>query len=145
MKKSLLFAFILCAAQIVSAAGFNTVVVSMKDGTSKNIHLTETSQITFTGTAIDFGGTSVNRANIVKFAYTFDSSVASINANAQKPFNKIGDELVFNTAANVALFSIDGRMITRQAVQSGSSLSISSLANGVYIVKVNNSSYKIAK
>jgi hypothetical protein len=73
------------------------------------------------------------------------TGIGKVSANAVKPFKQTGSELQFNMAAKVAIFGMDGRLATSMSVASGESVNISSLPTGIYAVKVNNATYKIAK
>ena len=115
--------------------------------------------ITFSGDVVNFNVSSTpfdagfstkyqtwdNLSKIVYFANGVVTGVNAVNTDSRL-FRLIGDNLVFSASANLAVFSIDGRMvIANTSVAQGESVSIADLAAGIYVVKANNTTSKIVK
>jgi hypothetical protein len=145
MHKSLLLLSLLLASQIAGAEGYKTISVITKDGNTTAVDIAEQTQINFSGTQITFGDKTFNRADVVKFSYVKGSGTAAVKTGAERPFRQVGNSLIFSTDANATIFAVDGRKVISDKVEAGSSISLASLATGVYIIKVNNETFKIAK
>ncbi|MCH4155254.1 MAG: T9SS type A sorting domain-containing protein [Muribaculaceae bacterium] len=145
MHKSLLLLSLLLASQFAGAEGYKTISVITKNGNTTAVDIAEQTQIKFSGTQITFGDKTFNRADVVKFSYVKGSGTVAIKTGAERPFRQVGNSLIFSTDANAAIFAVDGRKVISDKVEAGSSISIASLATGVYIIKVNNETFKIAK
>jgi hypothetical protein len=145
MHKSLLLLSLLLASQIAGAEGYKTISVITKDGNTTAVDIAEQTQIKFSGTQITFGDKTFNRADVVKFSYVKGSGTAAVKTGAERPFRQVGNSLIFSTDANATIFAVDGRKVISDKVEAGSSISLASLATGVYIIKVNNETFKIAK
>jgi hypothetical protein len=86
--------------------------------------------------------------NLSKIVYYSNGTITGVNAvnTDSRLYRQIGDNLVFSASANLAVFSIDGRMvIANTSVAQGESVSIADLAAGIYVVKANNTTSKIVK
>lgn len=145
MHKSLLLLSLLLASQIAGAEGYKTISVITKDGNTTAVDIAEQTQIKFSGTQITFGDKTFNRADVVKFSYVKGSGTAAVKTDAERPFRQVGNSLIFSTDANATIFAVDGRKVISDKVEAGSSINLASLASGVYIIKVNNETFKIAK
>jgi hypothetical protein len=116
-----------------------------------SITFTENSDLVwFNSTNSNYHSRDVNWNAIDKIVYVSGSEVptgvSSVNGDAAKLFRQIGNNLVFSASANLAVFSIDGRMvIANTSVAQGESVSIADLAAGIYVVKTNNTTSKIVK
>lgn len=145
MKKLLLLMLGLSIA-IGASAAMQSIVVTKTDGSKVEITITDATKIKFAEGNITFGDQSFPRSEVSMWSYSANTGVSSVKVDASRLFTQAGSELTFKVNANVMVFAVDGRLVVANpTVQAGSVVSLGNLANGVYIIKVNNASYKIVK
>lgn len=133
-----------------------SLVVVKKDKTTATFELATKPQVTFEGTdlkIIDEGNatTFIPLADIVRYYFeTHDASgITEIKSDGTTIDYQDGVLVLsgLKSGTSAQVFSTDGRMVqTLTANYNGTfRLSLSSLPTGVYVVKVNDTTYKILK
>lgn len=83
------------------------------------------------------GTGTVTLDNLVVKTYT--PSLSTIDFNSQKlnlvKNTKVTNEITFGEKANVKIYNLSGSLVKSASVENGSSLNVSSLAKGVYLIK----------
>ena len=133
----------------------NQLVVWAKDGTKVAYALAEKPKVTFTETdlVIKAKGVEVNYSleNMARFTYESNENTAIRNLKTDEvSFRLDGESLVFpSLSANskVSLYSLNGAPVFNKTIRTAGEYSfpLSGLNAGVYVVTVNNLTYKIVK
>ena len=144
----------LCVA-VAANEPIRSLVVWAKDGTRVAYALAEKPKITFTETdlVIKSKGIEVNYplGNMLRFTYDSSAPTAITDLKTDKGnFKFEGNSLLFPSLkanGNVSVYSADGSLVMKKTVRKDGEfvLSVSGLNAGVYMVKVNNVTYKISK
>ena len=134
-----------------------TLVVLTKDNVKHQIVLGDKPQVTFEGTSLKVtcekasSSAIFNLADVIRFTYEgLDTS--SIDELTEEPMGvsyQKGTLIIsqLKKGATVGVYSLDGKLVRQlKALHAGNyRLSLSSLPTGVYLVKADNVTYKIAK
>ena len=156
MRKSIISAFMaflsFAAAQQASAASY-TLAVTTTDGQPQRIELNEYPVITMTGGRLEIKSEattlSFDLQSVADFKYLdADASIGSIGQPQE--VTRDGDNLIFKADAkplSVLVSDISGLVVYSTTIAAGeeSAFSLSQLAEGIYVVSVNNVSFKIIK
>ena len=130
------------------AANYTTVCVNLTDGSQVKIMMAESLKLSFNedelvATGID-SDVTVPKANIVNFTHLAESGVDGLESapdytivNGVMEFNNLPSQSV------VAVYDHSGRTMLREMAEGYYSLSLDRFSKGVYVVTVNNVSYKI--
>lgn len=157
IKRSIL-AFVLCIGIYIGLNAQNVVVVENTDNTTQTFALDEQGEMFFTENndslvvrISENDYTSFLLSEISKIYFVHVSSVSEIDVqntmfvypNPARDFIKIAN----NSQENQILFiySIDGRMLVKQNYSANEGIDISSLKEGLYIVKLNGQTFKFSK
>lgn len=147
---------LLCIYHLVAIAQEvpTTLIIQTKDNSFIGYSLAEEPILTFTPNELTIKTDKVTvnypLSFILQFVYGNDSEINNIGylPSNDQPF-RIGQEnLIFNSNAspmNIAIYSINGQLLfTKQTQEKDEYIfPIAELSVGVYIVKVNNMTYKI--
>ena len=150
----LLFALLVLAVPLRAADNPVTLVVLTRDNAQHMFVLADKPEVTFEGT--DLVVTCVNSTttfalpDVIRFTYlNTTDAVEEISQNETQVNFRDGIIVVNGLKANamVAVYSVDGRMVRQlKAHEDGNfSLDLNELPTGVYIVKADRVTYKIAK
>lgn len=149
MKKLLLFAIAVCVAFIAGATSYNMLNVHLADGTTVDVKLASDLKLTFTETHLVATGTGVSvevpRESIAKFVHTFDAG-SGIAEVAQDGMKFSGNTLSFDSlpaGSVVNVYTVAGSLVRSVAAEGAADVELDGLTAGVYVVTVNNVSYKI--
>ena len=154
--KELIVSLFFCFSLLAKAEDKLThIVVWAKDGTSVAYALDEEPMITFSETDMIIKSKSIEvnfvLENMDRITYG-DSDASGIRSiKSDEPIYRWdGEALIFPSLvcnSTVSLYSLNGRMVfTENIKESGEySFSLSNLNAGVYVVKVNNITYKLIK
>lgn len=156
MKSKLLLVLSLCFYLSGIADEPKTqLIVWAKDGTQVAYALAENPKVTFTETdlVITANGVEVNYSlqNMVRFTYSNNTSTAITNLETDESTLKLnGESLLFpalKANSTVSVFSLNGTLVFKKTVhQSGEySFPLSNMNAGIYIINVNDLTYKIIK
>jgi len=168
IMKRLLIKLVLFAVPMLAAAQTtdtnsddgNTVdrkflVVETKDHVKTTYMLSDKPQVTFEGNNLHIvsekADATYNLLDVLNFTYE-TQSVTGVSELREEPatidYNN-GELVVSGLKANnaVSIYAMDGKLVQQQTASRGGTfrLSLSSLPQGVYIVKVGNITYKIMK
>lgn len=150
MKKLL---FIISFISLATAATAQHMVVETASG-NEVFTLENLKQITFDGTTVNIeqsDGTksSASMGDIERIYFSAPSSIADINAQDNNLVEYLAhDEIAINSegGSTVAIYSLTGtQLLTRRIGAQGETVSITSLPQGIYIVKANGRTTKIIK
>ena len=131
------------------------LVVETKDHVKTTYMLSDKPQVTFEGNNLHIvsekADATYNLLDILNFTYE-TQSVTGVSELREEPatidYNN-GELVVSGLKANnaVSIYAMDGKLVQQQTASRGGTfrLSLSSLPQGVYIVKVGNITYKIMK
>lgn len=132
-----------------ASAAYRSMSVDLTDGTAVAITLSDDINATFTTSDMIIAGgeqeITIERAKITGFTFSGEVSLDRITPDTTPAIN--GSEMRFDSLPDGSLIQIitSGGAIVNTIEASGSaSVSLSDLPAGVYIVTVNNISYKIA-
>ncbi len=151
MKKLL---FIISFISLATAATAQHIVVKTVEGEDKVFTLKHLKQITFDGTTVNIEQTdgtksSASMGDIERIYFSDLSSIADINSQDDKLVDYISsDEISINSEAGsmIAIYSLTGvQLLTGRIGAQGETVSITSLPQGIYIVKANERTTKIIK
>lgn len=157
IKRSIL-AFILCIGIYIGLNAQNVVVVENNDNTTQTFALGEQGEMLFTENndslvvrISENDYTSFLLSEISKIYFVYVSSVSEIDVqntmfvypNPARDFIKIANNSQENQI--LSIYSIDGRMLVKQNYSANEGIDISSLKEGLYIVKLNGQTFKFSK
>lgn len=157
IKRSIL-AFVLCIGIYIGLNAQNVVVVENNDNTTQTFALGEQGEMLFTENndslvvrISENDYTSFLLSEINKIYFVHVSSVSEIDVqntmfvypNPARDFIKIANNSQENQI--LSIYSIDGRMLVKQNYSANEGIDISSLKEGLYIVKLNGQTFKFSK
>ena len=153
MRKSLLFFFLLSHLSILAGEVKTQFVIWAKDGTHICYALAEKPKVTFSENAllVSTKGIEVSYPlkNLLRFTVEDETITSLTDIQSEKRFPKLeGDYLVFpniDTNSIVRIASVNGMIIFQKTIQTNDNYSypISILKSGIYLVTINDLSYKI--
>lgn len=152
IRSNILAAAMLLAAATMSAAGLRSMVIETKDGNGMTVNLSSELVTRFSdGDMIlkgDYVDVTVPLSTVKGWIYSdsvVDKVETAVEDNLELTDN--GDRITLTglaDASDVSLYSLAGQLIRRDRVSGEYTLGLSELANGVYVLSVNNQSFKIA-
>lgn len=141
-------AVLMMASASVWAANYHSLHISLKDGSVVSVNLSDELKASFTETHlhIESEGPAVDvpRADIAGLAFKEEAGIEDAET-AAPAFD--GDNMTFTglpAGSVVSVFATDGRAVASATAEGEFTLPLASLPAGVYIVTVNNMSYKIS-
>ena len=147
-----IFSFLMTVAFVVPlwAASYNMVCVNLSDGSTVKIVMTESLEIQFDDENLvansDGSEVTVPKTNIVNFRHTYDDGAAVENVLIDNGLTFENGILLFNDLpvdAVISVYDLSGKLLQRVNAEGNFTLSLDGLAKGIYIVNVNNVSYKV--
>lgn len=135
-----------------SGAGFRSMIVEMKDSHGMKVNLSSELGISFANEEIIIAGSDFEIAlplsSIKKWTYSEDSfdSAETIQKDRLTLKNN-GDSLLVSGLDGdslISLYTLSGKELTAERATDTCSIPISGLPGGIYILRVNNQSFKIA-
>lgn len=159
MKKKLLTLMLFAFSATMFANGKDVLSVLMKDGTSLYFLLAEKPYITFQNDEVkivsDINEALVKRTLVERFEFVNEiptkiEDVEELDEQLRAGFRLEGDAVYITgleSGCKVMLYSMDGRVVnTSVAADDGCvTLSLKTLASGIYIVKYNEITFKFIK
>jgi hypothetical protein len=151
MRKVLMPLFLLLFSSMMLAQEYNNVVVTLTDGTSRTISLSEKPIVTIANGKLviktDMSTTEFDRANVARF--NFVSELVGIDeiSSDDNEVIKDGDNLYFSNLPEnslIKIYTADGSLVKSMTASSAYIISLAEFSAGVYIVSVNGVSTKIA-
>ena len=150
----LLFSTLSVNAQNENGVWRKTIIVTTLDGTTMEYFIDTNTKVKIEkpNLVIETDGVVLNyeleKMAQARYGRKFQpTGISNINAESQ-PF-KLEDETIFfdhlpeNTLIEV--FTVDGKQVLSRRCSSNAQISLNTLIDGVYLVKVNQNTYKIIK
>lgn len=130
------------------AAGYSTVCVNLTDGSQVKIMMAESLKLTFNQNELVATGSdsdvTVPKANIVNFTHLSESGVDGVESGPDYTFvNGVMEFSNLPSQSVIAVYDQSGRTMLREVAEGYYTLSLNRFSKGVYVVTVNNVSYKI--
>lgn len=152
MKKRFLLSLLAIMAYAIQTSASYTLAVRTADGRQQRIALNEYPVITIHGgeLKIESASTSLSFAiqTIVDFKYLSEEASVGSECISDGITHK-GDKLIFNAdiPLTVSVYDISGNLFLNEIIPADkeSIFELSQLGKGVYIVNVNNVSFKIIR
>src|SRR5574344_1626960 len=155
MKKVIYSLLLMMLGCVFGAKSQNGMVIQFSDNTVQSFDLQTNGGVFFfsdTMRVIDKNGAIGNYpiSIIQKVYFETLSSISNIDNNANmfvypnpaKNYIKLAN---VNNNAKVSIFSLDGKMLYNNNYQTQSQIDISSLDKGIYVIKVNDRTFKFSK
>jgi hypothetical protein len=157
-KRILLIGALLCGTLLTQAATVQTLVVQPKSGSANSYTLSNVRKITFsdsTMSVVTTGSTGSTYAIIdvqkLLFGIQTATSVAGANVTALKAYPNPAKDVLnvegVSKVENIALYNIAGTelAVSYTYVNNGLQINTSGLAQGIYLLRVNNQTLKVQK
>ena len=151
MRKVLMPLFLLLFSSMMLAQEYNNVVVTLTDGTSRTISLSEKPIVTIANGKLviktDMSTTEFDRANVARFNFVSDLVGIDEISSDDNEVIKDGDNLYFSNLPEdslIKIYTADGSLVKNMTVSGAYKISLADFSAGVYIVSVNGVSTKIA-
>ena len=151
MRKVLMPLFLLLFSSMMLAQEYNNVVVTLTDGTSRTISLSEKPIVTIANGKLviktDMSTTEFDRANVARFNFVSDLVGIDEISSDDNEVIKDGDNLYFSKLPEnslIKIYTADGSLVKNVIVSGVYKISLADFSAGVYIVSVNGVSTKIA-
>ena len=151
MRKVLMPLFLLLFSSMMLAQEYNNVVVTLTDGTSRTISLSEKPIVTIANGKLviktDMSTTEFDRANVARFNFVSDLVGIDEISSDDNEVIKDGDNLYFSNLPENSLIKIytdEGSLVKSMTASGAYKISLAEFSAGVYIVSVNGVSTKIA-
>lgn len=151
MRKVLMPLFLLLFSSMMLAQEYNNVVVTLTDGTSRTISLSEKPIVTIANGKLviktDMSTTEFDRANVARFNFVSDLVGIDEISSDDNEVIKDGDNLYFSNLPEnslIKIYTADGSLVKSMTASGAYTISLAEFSAGVYIVSVNGVSTKIA-
>lgn len=151
MRKVLIPLFLLLFSSMMLAQEYNNVVVTLTDGTSRTISLSEKPIVTIANGKLviktDMSTTEFDRANVARFNFVSDLVGIDEISSDDNEVIKDGDNLYFSNLPEdslIKIYTADGSLVKSTTASGAYKISLAEFSAGVYIVSVNGVSTKIA-
>ena len=151
MRKVLMPLFLLLFSSMMLAQEYNNVVVTLTDGTSRTISLSEKPIVTIANGKLviktDMSTTEFDRANVARFNFVSDVVGVDRISSDDNGVIKEGDNLYFSNLPEnslIKIYTADGSIVKSMTASGAYKISLAEFSAGVYIVSVNGVSTKIA-
>ena len=132
------------------AADGKSLFVSFNDGSKIEFALSTLPEVTFGDDKMTVKTTSTTASyelwKVSTFTYGTTTDIQKVTQDTQ--FAWEGDRIIVDGKANqVSIFALDGKAVSLSPITTGDKtiISLEGLAKGVYIIKINNKSIKIAR
>ena len=150
MKKIALSLWVALCCMTANAANGKSLFVSFNDGSKIEFALSTLPEVTFGDDKMTVKTTSTTASyelwKVSTFTYGTTTDIQKVTQDTQ--FAWEGDRIIVDGKANqVSIFALDGKAVSLSPITTGDKtiISLEGLAKGVYIIKINNKSIKIAR
>lgn len=150
MKKIALSLWVALCCMTAHAADGKSLFVSFNDGSKIEFALSTLPEVTFGDDKMTVKTTSTTASyelwKVSTFTYGTTTDIQKVTQDTQ--FAWEGDRIIVDGKANqVSIFALDGKAVSLSPITTGDKtiISLEGLAKGVYIIKINNKSIKIAR
>ena len=151
MKKLVLSLWVALCCMTANAANDKSLFVTFNDGQKVEFALSTTPDVTFGNDQMTIKTTKTTASyDLWKVtAFTYGSTTTGINQVENKnSFALDGDNIIIEGTNNkISTYALDGKAVKLSPVTTGNKtiINLNELAQGVYIIKINNKSIKIAR
>lgn len=148
MKKIALSLLVALSCISAKAADGKSLFVSFNDGSRIEFALSTLPEVTFGNDKMTVTSTATTACyelwKVSTFTYGTTTGIQQIEANSKFAFE--GDRLIVD-GNQVSAFALDGKAVNLSPVIAGDKtiISLDGLTHGVYIIKINNKSIKVAR
>lgn len=132
------------------AESYRSVVVSLSDGSNTRINLTGTLETAFDESQVIFtdGETQIRFDKALMESFTFDEASDGVSAiTGENTTPVVGNGVIefsgLPDGSRIRLYDLGGKCLLDEAASGNYKMEIPAQTRGVYIVNVNNMSYKI--
>lgn len=150
MRKFFLCAYVVCSSLLSSAIGYEKLNVHLTDGSIMEVVLVSNLKISFSETELVANGTNVEltvpRESIVKLVHTPNQADIDVVTSGEEMTLR-GNTLSFDSlpvGTVIDIYSAAGVKVRSLKAEGETVIELDGLTTGVYIVRVNNMSYKIS-
>ena len=150
MKKIALSLLIALSCISAKAADGKSLFVSFNDGSKIEFALSTQPEITFGNDKMTVKSTATTASyelwKVSTFTYGTTTGIKQVETNNKFAFE--GDRIIVDGTNNKgSAFALDGKNIKLSPITVGDKtiINLSELTNGVYIIKINNKSLKVAR
>ena len=149
MKKIALSLLIALSCISAKAADGKSLFVSFNDGSKIEFALSTLPEVTFGNDKMTVKSTATTASyelwKVSTFTYGTTTGIKQVENNK---FAFEGDRIIVDGTNNkVSAFALDGKAIKLSPITAGDKtiINLSELTHGIYIIKINNKSIKVAK
>ena len=150
MKKIALSLLVALSCISAKAADGKSLFVSFNDGSKVEFALSTLPEVTFGNDKMTVTSTATTASyelwKVSTFTYGTTTGIKQVETNNKFAFE--GDRIIVDGTRNqVSTFALDGKAVSLSPVIAGDKtiISLDTLTHGVYIIKINNKSIKIAR
>ena len=150
MKKIALSLLVALSCISAKAADGKSLFVSFNDGSRIEFALSTLPEVTFGNDKMTVTSTATTASyelwKVSTFTYGTTTGIKQVEMNNKFAFK--GDRIIVDGTRNqVSAFALDGKKVSITPVIAGDKtiISLDGLTHGVYIIKINNKSIKIAR
>ncbi len=147
MRKLLLFLF-LCLSMPLMASDAN-LVLKMKDGTTHSFLLSSEPKITISGYQLHFSGkdidVSFNAIDVSEYSFDLPSGMSTAKSDISYQMENNNLVITGKVKGIISVHNTAGQLMQCNVTSGAdkSTVHLSSLLSGVYIIKVNNVTIKV--
>lgn len=150
MKKIALSLWVALCCMTAHAADGKSLFVSFNDGSRIEFALNTLPEVTFGNDKMTVTSTATTASyelwKVSTFTYGTTTGIKQVETNNKFAFE--GDRIIVDGTNNkVSAFALDGKAIKLSPITAGDKtiINLSELTHGVYIIKINNKSIKVAR
>lgn len=150
MKKIALSLWVALCCMTAHAADGKSLFVSFNDGSRIEFALSTLPEVTFGNDKMTVKSTATTASyelwKVSTFTYGTTTGIKQVETNNKFAFE--GDRIIVDGTNNkVSAFALDGKAIKLSPITAGDKtiINLSELTHGVYIIKINNKSIKVAR
>lgn len=151
MKKIALSLWVALCCTAAHAADGKSLFVTFNDGSKVEFALATTPEVTFGNDQMTIKTTEKTASFDLWKVSTFTYGATSTGINqleSNDPFAIEGNRIIVNGTSNrISIFALDGKAVSITPILSSNKtiIKLDGLNQGVYIIKINNKSIKIAR
>ena len=149
MKKIALSLLVALSCISAKAADGKSLFVSFNDGSRIEFALSTLPEVTFGNDKMTVTSTATTASYELRKVSTFTyGTTTGIKQVENNKFAFEGDRIIVDGTHNqVSAYALDGKAVSLSSIITGDKtiISLDSLTHGVYIIKINNKSIKIAR
>ena len=149
MKKIALSLLVALSCISAKAADGKSLFVSFNDGSKIEFALSTLPKVTFGNDKMTVTSTATTASYELRKVSTFTyGTTTGIKQVENNKFAFEGDRIIVDGTHNqVSAYALDGKAVSLSSIITGDKtiISLDSLTHGVYIIKINNKSIKIAR